>query len=121
MGGRTGYPGGIMYNRLVAVVFALALPACATKPKTGAFEGISQADPAIQSAARFAVQAQNRRQAASLTLVKVLAAEQQVVAGMNYRLTLLVKENGRQRKAMAVVWSQPWRNHLELTEWQWRK
>jgi len=111
----------MIFHRLAAVVFALALPGCVTQPKTGAYGTVSHADPAVQDAARFAVEAQNRRQTAPLQLVKVLASEQQVVAGMNYRLTLLVNENGRLRKATAVVWSQPWRNRLELTEWQWRK
>lgn len=110
-----------MVNRLVAVAFALSLAACAGKPKTGAFSAVPHTQPTIQNAATFAVQAQKTRQTGTLELVKVLSSEQQVVAGMNFKLTLLVRDNGRLRKATAVVWSQPWRNHTELTRWEWTK
>jgi hypothetical protein len=38
-----------------------------------------------------------------LELVQILQAEQQVVAGMNCRLTLKVKVNGKERTAAAVA------------------
>ena len=60
-------------------------------------------------------------QPARLELIKILRAEEQVVAGMNYRLTLKVKVNGKEKQADAVVWWQNWRkpNPYELTSWRW--
>ena len=60
--------------------------------------------------------------AASLTLVKILAASQQVVAGMNYRMDLKVKAGGVEREAEAIVWWQAWNRQTpyRLTSWAWK-
>lgn len=60
-------------------------------------------------------------QPTKLELVKILGAEEQVVAGMNYRLTLKVTVNGTEKQAEAVVWWQAWRKPApyELTSWKW--
>ena len=83
----------------------------------------------VVAATAFAVKAEEKAlraardaPATTLELVTILAAEQQVVAGMNYRLKLNVKLNGQEKKADAVVWWQPWRSPApyELTSWVWR-
>ena len=61
-------------------------------------------------AAQFAVKAHH----AGLTLQSVNAAEQQVVAGINYKLRLTTSDG---RKADAVVWRKLDGSH-ELTSWQ---
>jgi hypothetical protein len=84
-------------------------------------------DDQVMSAARFAVDAQQRALSAdgknaALELVSVVAAEQQVVSGVNYRLELRVRHNGAEKTAAAVVWWQAWRkpDPYQLTSWDWR-
>lgn len=81
------------------------------------------------AAARFAVEAQGKapekkKGAAEgkLELVKLLAAEEQVVAGMSYRLKLKVKIGGQEKEAEAEVWWQAWRkpDPYRLTKWTWK-
>lgn len=125
--------------RLVAasmvLVAAAGLPGCSDQKSTtsGSVPGGKAAAPVssreVAAAAAFAVEAQAQalRQAGggqpvSLDLVRILAAEQQVVAGMNYYLTLRVKHNGQEKTADAVVWWQSWRepDPYQLTSWTWR-
>ena len=100
---------------------------CLSRSMPGGFSKVSVSSPSVVEAARFAVAAQSRAlagagggQPVSLELVKVLRAEAQVVAGMNYRLTLRVKEQGTARTVVAEVWSQPWQKDApyQLTSWQ---
>jgi hypothetical protein len=84
-------------------------------------------DDQVMSAARFAVEAQHKAlsadgENAALELVSVLAAEQQVVSGINYRLELRMKHNGAEKTAAAVAWWQAWRkpDPYQLTSWDWR-
>lgn len=59
---------------------------------------------------------------AKLSLISILRAEEQVVAGMNYHLTLKVKLNGKVKKAEATVWWQAWNKEApyKLTSWKWK-
>jgi serine protease inhibitor len=81
-------------------------------------------DKDVLKAAQFAVTAQQQilsaaGQADSLALVKVVAAKKQVVAGMNYILTLRVKQGDTERTADAKVWVQAWRKDpYKLTAWK---
>lgn len=83
----------------------------------------------VADAAAFAVTAQaavlraaQGGKRARLELVQVVGAERQVVAGINYRLTLKVLLNGEARLAEAIVWRQAWRKPRpdQLTSWIWR-
>lgn len=91
--------------------------------------GWSEASPDnkdITDAARFAVTAQaavmkaEDKKDAALSLVQVLNAGEQVVAGMNYKLVLKVEADGVEREAEAVVWKQL-SGDYQLTSWTWRK
>lgn len=98
-------------------------------PMVGGYANVPVTDNEVMKAAEFAINAQsetiqqlgdqhpNKRQ-----LLKILRAEQQVVAGTNYRLTLSVMDDGNlQRTAEAIVWEQAWRpNPYELTSWTWK-
>jgi hypothetical protein len=57
-----------------------------------------------------------------LELVTILQAEQQVVAGMNYRFKLRVKLKGKETTADAIVWWRAWRKPkpYQLTLWTWK-
>lgn len=74
--------------------------------------------PEVKAAAAFAVDAEAKASGRSLKLVEVAGAEQQVVAGMNYRLDLKVREGKIVLDARAVVWQKPGGSR-ELTSWNW--
>jgi cystatin-C len=114
---------------LLSIIAALSA-GCASEPVPGGYTKASVKDKEVVAAAKFAITAQakampapERQPPAKLELVRVMTAEQQVVAGMNYRLILSVKENGTPKTAEAVIWSQPWRkpNPYELTSWTWKE
>ncbi len=99
------------------------------KTKPGGYAPAAVTQQEVLAAATFAIQAQEKAMRAKgetahakLELIKVVQAQQQVVAGMNYRLTLKVKVDGSEREAEAVVWWQAWRTEApyELTSWRWR-
>lgn len=84
----------------------------------GGFGAVTQITPEIQSAADFAVRTQAKAEALKLTLVKITQVESQVVAGMNYRLTLELTSSGQPRTAKAVVYRTLEGQH-QLTSWEW--
>ena len=106
--------------------------------KVGGFAVVSTTEREVKSAAAFAVKAQQaalRKEAVGLddpkakpqpiprlALVRIVAAEHQVVAGMNYRLQLRVTLDGQKKTAEALVWWQAWRKPepYQLTSWTWK-
>ena len=106
--------------------------------KVGGFAVVSTTEREVKSAAAFAVKAQQtalRKEAVGLddpkakpqpiprlALVRIVAAEHQVVAGMNYRLQLRVTLDGEEKTADALVWWQAWRKPepYQLTSWTWK-
>jgi hypothetical protein len=101
----------------------------AEQSSIGGYAATSVTNKEVLVAAAYAVKAQqdalhtNKNAAApKLELVTIVGAEEQVVAGINYRLQLKVKLNGREKTAEAVVWWQAWRKpdpHV-LTSWKWK-
>lgn len=115
-------------------LFAVALLACVATSvadesvagKPGGWSKVHVDDEGVVAAAAFALQA---KQAAMrdgsdqtpLSLETIVAAEQQVVAGTNYRLTLQVQLGKTTRTAEAIVWARVWLDEPEryqLTSWQ---
>lgn len=106
--------------------------------KVGGFAVVSTTEREVKSAAAFAVKAQQtalRKESVGLddpkakpqpiprlALVRIVAAEHQVVAGMNYRLQLRVTLDGEEKTAEALVWWQAWRKPepYQLTSWTWK-
>jgi hypothetical protein len=95
---------------------------------TGGYNTVSVDNKEVVAAAAFAIEAQKKAiqektggKPANLELITILKAEQQVVAGMNYRLNLKVKLNGKEKTAETIVWWQAWRrpNPYQLTSWAW--
>ena len=72
----------------------------------------------VKTAAEFAVQEQSKRQPPTLKLNKIFKAEKQIVAGVNYRLHIIVKE-GRSVRAAKVVVFRDLKSHYKLTSWKW--
>ena len=75
----------------------------------------------VSAAAQFAVTAQAAQpdQKSAIALVDILSARQQVVAGINYRLWLKVRVEGKDHDAEAIVWRHL-TGELELTSWEWK-
>jgi len=116
----------ISFSLAMAAVVLLA--GCfGTQPMPGGYAKASTQDPAVVSAAEFAVKAARQEMPGILTstlkLDRVLAAQQQVVAGMNYRLTLRVLTNSGPREVEAVVYEpiscDEMRPPNKLTSWKW--
>jgi hypothetical protein len=109
---------------LTTVTLGLAESAVAMKP--GGWSDVAVTDPGVVAAAAFAVQAQQAAMRESgdqskLSLESVAHAEQQVVQGANYRLTLRVQTTGEPRTAEAVVWARIWLDEgdrYQLTSWR---
>ena len=79
---------------------------------------LTTVDEESRLAASFAVREQGRRESRPLKLLAITRAEKQVVAGLNFRLTLTVQSGGRNREARAVVFRSLDR-YQELVSWDW--
>jgi predicted nuclease of restriction endonuclease-like (RecB) superfamily len=108
------------------VLVAVAFPVTGLTQESvpGGYATTSVTNREVVAAAAFAIKAQEKAggETASLKLVEILGAESQVVAGVNYRLQLKVKLNGKERAAEAIVWWQAWRKPgpYQLTSWNWK-
>ncbi|HEY5974651.1 MAG TPA: cystatin domain-containing protein [Geobacteraceae bacterium] len=98
------------------------------RPLAGGYSAIAVNNKEVIDAAVFAVKIQQKvmqhqqgEPPAKLELAAIIWAEQQVVAGMNYRIRLKVKVDGVEKVAEAVVWWQPWEKpeSYQLTSWKW--
>lgn len=98
----------------IAAVFAAA----SFGQQVGGFREVPANDKEALAAAKFAVEAHSKKE--KVSLAKLEKAEMQVVAGRNYRLTMLVNVEGGQRTAQATVWAKLDRSY-QLTEWKWAK
>jgi hypothetical protein len=103
---------------LVAVVIVAQMATA----KPGGSADAPVTDKEVVAAAKFAIEARQKILAGqgskdTLTLVKIVAAQKQVVAGMNYHLTLQVKVGEKKSTVKATVYERPWEKHIELTNW----
>jgi hypothetical protein len=100
---------------LALVLIVSAAASSPARQVAGGYASASADDAQVLAAARFAVRAAKRRRGARVQLVAVERAETQVVAGINYRLCLRVREGKRTHEAGAVVYENL-RRRLSLTE-----
>lgn len=118
------------FGLMAGVVLACAMVsahAADRGPLAGGYATASATNEEVVAAANFAVktQAESLKKSAptsALSLVSIEHAEQQVVAGMNFKMTLNVKHDGKSRQAGAVVWWQAWNREapFKLTSWTWK-
>ncbi|PIN23494.1 hypothetical protein CDL12_03778 [Handroanthus impetiginosus] len=80
--------------------------------------GLRDSNADIDSLARFAVDQHNTKENALLELVRVVKAQEQVVAGTLHHLTLEVIDAGKKKFYEAKVWVKPWMNFRELQEFK---
>lgn len=121
----------ILICTAAVLLFTAACPitGLAQQSRLGGYATASVTNKEVVAAAAFAIKAQQNamqekmdKDPPKLELVTIMKAEQQVVAGMNYRLKLNVKLNGNERTAEAIVWWQAWRkpDPYRLTSWTWK-
>ena len=109
---RTLFSGAALSITLTAVCTLLpqaeaqAAPATlGTTQVTGGWQNVSKDDPQVQAMAKFAVAKHAEGSRQELKLVSVAQAAQQVVAGTNYRMTLIVASRKKKQKIDVKVWS----------------
>lgn len=91
-------------------------------PIVGGYAPAEATAPEVVKAAKFAVKTQAKKDRAKIKLMKISRAEQQVVAGMNYNVCLLVetKEKGKKsyvpQTVQTVVYVNP-QGKYELISW----
>ncbi len=110
-----------MKNTPLAIVFAVlaiftcAAPRDAVAQIPGGFSAADAKDAEALAAAKFAVTAHDPK----LKFQRIGKVQRQVVAGLNFRLTIEVTDDGKERVADAVVWRKLDGTH-QLTSWKWR-
>ncbi|EPS68642.1 cysteine proteinase inhibitor, partial [Genlisea aurea] len=77
-----------------------------------------QNDGEVESLGRFAIQEHNKNQNAALEFTRVVKAEQQVVSGKLYHLTVEAVDGGQKQVYEAKVWVKPWLNFKQLNEFK---
>jgi uncharacterized lipoprotein NlpE involved in copper resistance len=91
-----------------------------TSSAPGSYSGINVNDPDVKAAAEFAVTEQGRRDGADLSLIEIVQAQKQVVAGFNYKICLRARSGGKTRTAVVVVYKDL-QQQYSLTSFQWGK
>ena len=104
---------------ICAVAFG-GLPPAGLAGLPGGWSEVATDDPGVKAAAGQAVSAQAAATGEKLKLVSVKEAQQQVVAGMKYRLVLVVRRDGKEATATAVIWAKLDKTY-QLMEWSWAK
>ena len=85
---------------------------------TGGYGTLSVKSKDARTAANFAINAQSTADKKKYYFVKLLKAETQLVAGLNYRICMLVRERkGRSKSVTAVVYKDL-KNNFSLTAWK---
>lgn len=87
------------------------------RPVAGGYVERPTNDRAVAAAAAFAVRERGRQTRRRVTLLSITSAESQVVAGVNYRLVMDVRE-GREAGSVTAVVHQNLRRRLSLTSWE---
>lgn len=93
-------------------------PLPATQAAPGGWSAAPVDDERVKLAAQSAVTAQAAREGKPFELKSIAAVERQVVAGINYRLRLVVIRDGGDAAAAAIVWGKL-NGSYELTSWTW--
>lgn len=102
---------------LVSPAFAADAPAKTSRPGLAGGYSPAEIDSDVRTVAEFAVKTQAESTGRPLRLIKILKAERQVVAGLNYRLEIVIADGSKRLKAGAVVWKKL-DGSLALTSWE---
>jgi copper homeostasis protein (lipoprotein) len=86
----------------------------------GGYSAIKVIDPDVKAAAEFALGEQSRRDGVHLSLMEIVQAQKQVVAGLNYKICLRARSGSTTRTAVAVIYKNL-QQQYSLTSFQWGK
>lgn len=105
-------------------ILTLSLCACSNpdKPLTplvGGYRVAQSTDPGVTTAAAFAVTTQSVTEKRELSLIRIVSAETQIVAGVNFKMSLAVRVEGREKTADVTVW-QKLNGTYQVTNWTWQ-
>ena len=104
---------------VVAALLSSALAAdLGVQTLAGGWTSIASQDEQVLRTAKFAVLEQARQSRSELKLLSIKHARQQVVAGSNFSMNLMVQSEGKRRLVIAVVWVKP-DGSMQLTRWHW--
>lgn len=87
-----------------------------TETPLGGYTSIDPADPEVRSAVEYAMSERTSRTGTAVTLRRVVRAERQVVAGLNYRLCLEVAVADKPEEVRALVFRNL-QQQFSLTQW----
>ncbi len=102
-----------------ALLTSLTFQALAFTEPSG-FGSVTVTYPPVIAAARYAVQTYRRQTKSVLILTSIDKAQQEMVAGMNYKICLHVKSKGKVLPAETIVYQNP-DFKRSLTSWKWGK
>ncbi|MCA7955790.1 hypothetical protein LGM43_36805 [Burkholderia seminalis] len=88
------------------------------QPNTGGWSSVSTKDQYVKQAAIAAIVQEHNKTGHNISLLSINSAQQQVVSGENYQLSMTVMDNGIKENVTATIWSQPWLHKETLTSWQ---
>lgn len=86
-------------------------------PVVGGYSKADVKDKEVVEAGQFAVKEQAKKTNSKIELIKVVRADRQVVAGMNYKLRLEIKTGDQLSLVNVVVWKKLDGTHA-LTDWK---
>ncbi|KAL8232383.1 hypothetical protein R6Q57_002161 [Mikania cordata] len=104
----------------ILIIFFLCKPAAALGGGAlGGWKPIPDVtDATVVDIGKFAVNEHNKVDHASLKFRKVVKGESQVVAGMNYNLTIKAADGGADHNYVALVWDKPWQKFRQLVSFK---
>ena len=85
---------------------------------TGGYGDTSVADKDVRKAANVAVTSRSRSTGKTLTLVRIVKAEVQVVAGLNYRVCMTVREGRKRARTVTAIVYKDLKNRRSLSRWK---
>lgn len=84
----------------------------------GGYGDISIKSKDAKKFANYAITTRSAKTGAKITLVKILKAEQQVVAGLNYRICMTLRQGRHKPYTATAVVYQDLRNKRSLSKWK---
>lgn len=84
----------------------------------GGYGSVAKTDATVIAAAKFAITKQSETADSELSLGKIVKAERQVVAGMNYRICMNVNVEGDEPMSVIAVVYQDLKRNYSLSSWK---
>lgn len=110
----------IIYSFVAFFVFGVfaAGSRVSAQEMTGGYGDTSVADKDVRKAANVAVTSRSRSTGKTLTLVRIVKAEVQVVAGLNYRVCMTVREGRKRARTVTAIVYKDLKNRRSLSRWK---